>query len=56
MSIEYNFNLTITLIIKPENPSFKENIHCVLGGTDCCSNPKKCNRKNNCNESLKPFF
>jgi hypothetical protein len=46
----------LTRTIKPENPPLKENIHCILGGADGCSNPKKCNRKNTCNESLKPFF
>jgi hypothetical protein len=31
-------------------------INCILGNPQLCKNARKCNRKNNCNESLKPFF
>jgi hypothetical protein len=51
-----SFIKELTRVIKLENPPLKENIHCILGSADGCSNPKKCNRKNACNESLKPFF
>lgn len=43
-------------VIKSIDIPLNEGITCVLGAAQSCTNTKKCNRKNTCNESLKPFF
>jgi len=34
----------------------KESVNCIRGSAEMCLNPKKCNRKNACNEELKEYF
>ncbi len=43
-------------VVRSVNIPLNEGITCILGAAQSCTNTKKCNRKNNCNESLKPFF
>jgi hypothetical protein len=43
-------------VIKISKPALNGHIICENGSSKACENPKKCNKKNACNESLKPFF
>jgi len=45
-----------TKVVRSVNIPLNEGIICILGAAQSCTNTKKCNRKNSCNESLKPFF
>ncbi len=46
----------IPRIIKRKETLLKGSIKCIHGNADMCTNSKKCNRKNTCNEKLKNFF
>ena len=54
--IERRILFEIPRIIKLKEIPLKDNIKCINGKADMCSNSKKCNRKNACNDGLKPFF
>ena len=54
--IERRILFEIPRIINLKEIPLKDGIKCINGKADMCSNSKKCNRKNACNEILKQFF
>jgi hypothetical protein len=55
-NIERKILFEIPRIIKLKEIPLKDSIKCINGKADICTNSKKCNRKNDCNEMLKNFF
>ena len=55
-NIERKILFEIPRIIKRKEIPLKDSIKCITGKADMCTNSKKCNRKNDCNEMLKNFF
>ena len=55
-NIERKILFEIPRIIKLKEIPLKDSITCINGKADMCTNSKKCNRKNACNEGLKQFF
>ena len=54
--IERKILFEIPRIIKRKEIPLKDSIKCINGKADMCTNSKKCNLKNDCNEILKQFF
>ena len=55
-SDKQNFLWEMPRIIKREKIELNAGIQCISENEKECPSPKKCNRKNSCNEELKEYF